>query len=158
MFDQTLFACLVAPCCARQARCWTKMFDRLAGLYWPPENCRSAMQPTNGNGKPPHTQQPDQCLIRMGQKPWCTLGQVEPEANWKNYGSVVSEGEQPSSMAADWHASANEGDKCCHTRKKWRQSVGDKIYAVLQYWWSSFYDVLVARKSLGMLFLSCSLM
>jgi len=31
MFDQTLFARLATPCSVRQTRCWTKMFDRLAG-------------------------------------------------------------------------------------------------------------------------------
>jgi len=59
------------------------------------------MQSPNGNGKPPHTQQPDQRLIRVGCKPWRTLGQTEPEANGKDYGRMVSEGEQPSSILAD---------------------------------------------------------
>ena len=31
MFDQTLFAHLAAPCYVRQTRCWSKMFDHLAG-------------------------------------------------------------------------------------------------------------------------------
>ena len=77
------------------------------------------MQSSNGNGKPSDTKQPDQRLIRVGCKPRRTISQIEPEANWKDYGRMVSQSEQPSSIFTDWHASTDEGDKCRDSRKKW---------------------------------------